>query len=272
MGIPLSWSSFLGIVLAVAGAGLYALRSLRPSLARDQDIFFSAVALLCGGIIFFQGWRQDPILQFSQFLLTGCAIWFAYESIRLRSVATEQARRSTPIVDEDRPVSRVYRAELDELAPVEDRPTRRIRGTRDSRPSRSDDYYDDTPTPRRRPTSRSSGSSDERYSPDDRPRKRRPRPTEDRPVRTVDDVESTDYPSDYSEDRPTRRSSSSRPSNGQEPGTSARPKRQRPPVDEEPPRRRRNEEPATEPPTSSDYVDYKPINPDDDETDNWGDD
>ncbi|MBW4521517.1 MAG: Ycf66 family protein [Scytolyngbya sp. HA4215-MV1] len=271
MGIPLSWSSFLGIVLAVAGAGLYALRSLRPSLARDQDIFFSAVALLCGGIIFFQGWRQDPILQFSQFLLTGCAIWFAYESIRLRSVATEQARRSTPIVDEDRPVSRVYRAELDELSPAEDRPTRRIRGTRDSRPSRSDDYYDDTP--RRRPSSRNSSSnSDERYGSDDRPRKRRPRPTEERPVRTVDDAESTDYSSDYPEDRPPRRSSS-RPSNGQEPGAAPKPKRSPRPLGDEapPPRRRRDEDPEAEPPSPSDYVDYKPVDPGDDETDNWGD-
>src|SRR4028118_376955 len=97
VNVGFSWSSLLGITLAVAGAALYFLRSVRPSLARDHDIFFAAVGLLCGGILFFQGWRQDPILQFGQFLLTGSAIFFAVESIRLRNVATLQAKRNTRI-------------------------------------------------------------------------------------------------------------------------------------------------------------------------------
>lgn len=94
-GLP----SVLGIALILAGAGLYFLRTMRPALARDQDIFFAAIALLCGGILFFQGWRLDPILQFAQFLSTGAAGWFAIEAVRLRGIATEQAKRSTPVVD-----------------------------------------------------------------------------------------------------------------------------------------------------------------------------
>ncbi|HHP7232471.1 MAG TPA: Ycf66 family protein [Xenococcaceae cyanobacterium] len=107
----LNSASILGLFLAVAGASLYFLRSVRPELSRDHDIFFAAVGLLCGFILLFQGWRLDPILQFGQFLLSGSAIFFAVESIRLRGVATEQARRNTPTVDRDRPVSRtrVYR-------------------------------------------------------------------------------------------------------------------------------------------------------------------
>ena len=65
----LNWASIVGIVLAVCGAGLYFLRSFKPALARDYDVFFAAIGLLCGGILFFQGWRLDPILQFGQFLL-----------------------------------------------------------------------------------------------------------------------------------------------------------------------------------------------------------
>ncbi|MGK7895839.1 MAG: Ycf66 family protein [Xenococcus sp. (in: cyanobacteria)] len=109
----LNAASILGIFLAVAGASLYFLRSVRPELSRDHDIFFAAIGLLCGFIMIFQGWRLDPILQFGQLLLTGSAIFFAVESIRLRAVATEQARRNTPTVDRDRPVSRtrVYREE-----------------------------------------------------------------------------------------------------------------------------------------------------------------
>jgi len=87
----------------VAGAGLY-FRSVRPELSRDHDIFFAAMGLLCGFILLFQGWRAN-------FVWSAPPEWisyfFAVESIRLRGVATEQAKRNTPIVDEDRPVSRV---------------------------------------------------------------------------------------------------------------------------------------------------------------------
>ena len=65
----LNWASIVGIVLAVCGGGLYFLRSFKPALARDYDVFFAAIGLLCGGILFFQGWRLDPILQFGQSLL-----------------------------------------------------------------------------------------------------------------------------------------------------------------------------------------------------------
>ena len=71
------------------------MRSFKPALARDYDVFFAAIGLLCGGILFFQGWRLDPILQFGQFLLAGTTVFFAYESVRLRGVATDQARRSS---------------------------------------------------------------------------------------------------------------------------------------------------------------------------------
>ena len=97
----LNWASIVGIVLAVCGGGLYFLRSFKPALARDYDVFFAAIGLLCGGILFFQGWRLDPILQFGQFLLAGTTVFFAYESVRLRGIATDQARRSS-FFEEDR--------------------------------------------------------------------------------------------------------------------------------------------------------------------------
>ncbi|CCH65140.1 Ribonucleases G and E [Richelia intracellularis HM01] len=155
-------ASILGIFLAVAGASLYFLRSIRPELSRDQDIFFAAVGLLCGFILIFQGWRLDPILQFGQLLLVGTTVYFAFESIRLRGIATEQAKRNTKIVDDERPVSSNYRysrksgyraeveAELESLPYDEDyyhedeRPRARIPGSQDGRLSRVDkDYYDD---------------------------------------------------------------------------------------------------------------------------------
>ena len=98
----LNWASIVGIVLAVGGAFLYFMRSFKPALARDYDVFFAAVGLLCGGILFFQGWRLDPILQFCQFLLAGTNVFFAYESVRLRGITAEQARRSS-YFDEEEP-------------------------------------------------------------------------------------------------------------------------------------------------------------------------
>ncbi len=102
----LNWASIVGIALSVCGAGLYFMRSFKPALARDYDVFFAAIGLLCGGILFFQGWRLDPILQFGQFLLAGTTVFFAYESVRLRGLAADQARRSS-YFDDDQPSSRM---------------------------------------------------------------------------------------------------------------------------------------------------------------------
>jgi hypothetical protein len=230
----LNSASILGIFLVIAGAGLYFMRSVRPELSRDHDIFFAAVGLLCGFILLFQGWRLDPILQFGQFLLTGVAVFFAAETIRLRGVTTEQARRNAPpIVDEERPVSRVYRAELDQIEPYDDQredrgyEERRLRGYAEPRPSRSrnrperysnsepprkrrrspntpldgdryQDYqdYDAWGEPPERPVSNSPNRSRPSYSNSERPErnsKRRPRPQDLGVSYSDSDVIPTDY-------------------------------------------------------------------------------
>ena len=127
----LNWASIVGIVLAVCGGGLYFLRSFKPALARDYDVFFAAIGLLCGGILIFQGWRLDPILQFGQFLLATTTVFFAYESVRLRGVATDQARRSSyfddePISDLPRNSRGRFNDEYDRFEEVE-RPSRRFK-------------------------------------------------------------------------------------------------------------------------------------------------
>ena len=131
----LNWASIVGIVLAVCGGGLYFLRSFKPALARDYDVFFAAIGLLCGGILFFQGWRLDPILQFGQFLLAGTTVFFAYESVRLRGVATDQARRSSyfdddPISDGPRNSRARFNDDYDRFEEFE-RPSRRFKPQED---------------------------------------------------------------------------------------------------------------------------------------------
>jgi Ycf66 protein N-terminus len=164
----LNTASFLGIILALAGAGLYFLRSVRPELSRDQDIAFTAIGIICGFILIFQGWRLDPILQFGQLLLSGSAIYFAYESIKLRGIATEQAKEKSQIVDE-RPISRRYKAEIEDRDYLDDKPrnSRRIRGDGE----RSSEDRDDRP--RRRSATRQ--LTEERFA-EPVPRRRRAEP------------------------------------------------------------------------------------------------
>ena len=148
----LNAAAILGLFLAVAGAGLFFLRSVRPELARDYDIFFAAVGLLCGIILLFNGWRLEPILEFCIFMLTGTATFFAVESIRMRGVTTEQARRNTETVDRDRPVSRtrVYtEAKVDRIDPYDNV----YEGAKPNYNSPRLRGYDDPP-PRRRPDPR----------------------------------------------------------------------------------------------------------------------
>ena len=255
----LNSASVLGIFLAVAGAGLYFLRTVRPELSRDHDIFFAAVGLLCGLILLFQGWRLDPILQFGQFLLTGSAVFFAVESIRLRGATTEQARRNSSFVDDERRVSktRVYtEAELDRLEPYEDEPPAyrnnpRLQGYADPRSSRG--YEEEEPRTRR---SRRRPSSNDPYG--DRPSPRRT-PSSKRRPNPNDNYDAWDNADDMWEDRPKKRSPKRPRPESSPPETSSRPPRQRRPRPTTEPRRYPSSPEET--PTPTDYVDYQPIDP-----------
>ena len=201
----LNAAAILGLFLAVAGAGLFFLRSVRPELARDYDIFFAAVGLLCGIILLFNGWRLEPILEFCIFMLTGTATFFAVESIRMRGVTTEQARRNTETVDRDRPVSRsrVYtEAKVDRIDPYDNV----YEGAEPNYNSPRLRGYDE-PQPRRRPDPRRrSASTVDMGEP---PRSEPPRRSRNRP--TVDDYPERPRQSDRpsarrdSPDRPSRR-------------------------------------------------------------------
>jgi hypothetical protein len=275
VNFSLNLASIVGIALVIGGIGLYAVRSWRPELSRDYDLFFAAVALLCGGILFFYGWRFDPIMQFGQILLGGSAIFFAFENFRLRGVTTTQARRQSPIVDERRPVSDVYQvdAELDQIQPYDNNDVamtrRRIRGSQDSRPSRSGYYEDDVP---KRSSSRSSSKSysseyDRPPSPE-RPPRRRTRPSSPPPPMNgrTEQWEASVETDEMS--YPPRRASSTASTRSDAPRSDAPPRRRRPRPPEEPPTNRREFEDDLDS-SATDYVDYQPIDPHEvDEDDN----
>ncbi|HEY9672621.1 MAG TPA: Ycf66 family protein [Waterburya sp.] len=265
----LNSASILGIFLAVAGAALYFMRSVRPELSRDQDIFFAAVGLLCGFILLFQGWRLDPILQFGQFLLTGTTIFFAYEAIRLRGVATKVVKERTPIVDEERTPSEVYRYEpeteyYDQIEPEEERYVkRRLRGTA------TEDPYGSRTEEARRLKSRT--GSEQRSGTGERTRQqRRPRPTSrpsEPPVERwdaeLDTRESNDWDDESS--RRSRPRPTSRPES-RDSETASKPRRRRPPQD------RNSTSPSRDTETSSkgDYVPFQPIDSSEEESEGSG--
>lgn len=77
-------STLLGISLTAVGCCLCLIRTKKPMLSREYDLFFSSAGFLCGGILIFEGWRLDPILLLCQILSSGIAIFFIIESLLLR--------------------------------------------------------------------------------------------------------------------------------------------------------------------------------------------
>ena len=95
----LNWSSLIGLILFFYGVltAPLAIAQIFFILQRRADTSPAVIAKtvvvlmqaagrffllpLCGGILFFQGWRLDPILQFGQFLLAAGLIFESAPSI-----------------------------------------------------------------------------------------------------------------------------------------------------------------------------------------------
>ena len=77
---------FLGLLISLGVLFLYFLRSVKPEIARDEDIFFATVGFLYSCILMVHGWRLDPILLFSQVLIIITVLVAGWENIRLRGL------------------------------------------------------------------------------------------------------------------------------------------------------------------------------------------
>ena len=176
----------LAIVAALGGVGLYFVRNFRPELARDHDIFFSAIALVYGIILLAFNFRMEITTQLAQVLVVGFAGWFAVESLVLRQALANQARRapSSPLVDDEEPIGSDYRVEIDptrEIAARRDRDSsRRMRGSI-ANSAEASELRGDTTDRSRRPKRSSSDTVIDIDESDISPvnPKRRPRPSGD---------------------------------------------------------------------------------------------
>ena len=79
---------FLGIIISLGVLTLYFIRTVKPEVARDEDIFFATIGLLYSCILMVHGWRLDPILLFSQVLVIMTVLVTGWENIRLRGLIT----------------------------------------------------------------------------------------------------------------------------------------------------------------------------------------
>lgn len=83
---------FLGILVSFGVLMLYFLRTVKPEVARDEDIFFVTLGLLYSCILMIHGWRLDPILLFSQVLIILTVIMAGWENIRLRGLLANMVK------------------------------------------------------------------------------------------------------------------------------------------------------------------------------------
>ncbi|MBW4515603.1 MAG: Ycf66 family protein [Timaviella obliquedivisa GSE-PSE-MK23-08B] len=280
-----------GLILLVASIALFVFGRLKPEIQRDSDSVYAIIGMVCALILFGSAFDLSLGMSFQQLLMIGALIALMWENIQARQPKNvgarrgmldgvwgwgsgrDMSRRGAPMVDDDRPVSRVYRAELEDLTLLEDqRTSRRIRGGQDSRDddwegsrrtTRRNEYAGDVP---RRPRGSLNGSPIVDNEEDRRPRLRAARslPLDrsaerplagDRPGNTPswdEDEKPVRRPRQNSADGASRPSESSvRPSSERSNSArtnSSRVERVRPPSSQ-----RRKSEP------SSDYVDYQPI-------------
>lgn len=81
------------MMLAFGVLLLYGLRTVKPEVSRDEDIFFVTIGLFYCGIIMVHGWRLDPILLFSQALIITSLLLAGWENIRLRGLIYKMRRK-----------------------------------------------------------------------------------------------------------------------------------------------------------------------------------
>jgi len=76
----------LGGIFALFMLFLYFIRFINPNLSTDWDIFIITLGLVYSSILIVHGWRLDPILLFSQILITFITISFCWILIRQREI------------------------------------------------------------------------------------------------------------------------------------------------------------------------------------------
>lgn len=87
VNVSLNLATLLGVLLVLLGLSLIVVGMVQPFQASRliQNLILAVVYLFAGLILFTQGWRLDPILQFTQLLLIGSSIYWVVKDGFYRS-------------------------------------------------------------------------------------------------------------------------------------------------------------------------------------------
>tara|TARA_B100000212_G_C27359529_1_gene527550 strand:+ start:624 stop:1193 length:570 start_codon:yes stop_codon:yes gene_type:complete len=91
VNVSLNWASIVGFALVIAGF----IPFFKKSISTQYDALLVPVFWISGSILFLQGWRLDPVLQFGQFLLAGVVFFVSYENIKLRELIQKLKKQSS---------------------------------------------------------------------------------------------------------------------------------------------------------------------------------
>jgi len=79
-------STLLGLLTSLGMLLLFCLKYVHRELALPEDIFITTLGLVYSVILIIHGWRLDPILLFSQVILTIILFYGGWTNIRLRAL------------------------------------------------------------------------------------------------------------------------------------------------------------------------------------------
>ncbi len=121
----LNWASIVGIAVVLAGFVPF----FKKSISTKYDRFLVPIFWLCGSILFFQGWRLDPVLQFGQFLLAGIVFFVGYENIKLRESIKKLkiTLKENYVVDESKFKKKEVKEKNDEQDRIRNKPKRSLK-------------------------------------------------------------------------------------------------------------------------------------------------
>jgi|TARA_B110000259_G_C13764029_1_gene301880 hypothetical protein len=85
INIGLTPNVVLGILMTISGSLFYIVKITKPQISGTNDIFVITLNLIYSGIIIIHGWRLDPILLFSQYIIVTIVMFFTIDNINLKN-------------------------------------------------------------------------------------------------------------------------------------------------------------------------------------------
>ena len=82
-----SFATYLGFLQIIGALGYYL---ALPVAQRSHRVFAPFILLLSGGILFFNGWRLDPVLQFQQLSMSILISYLIFLDLKKSTRSTQQ--------------------------------------------------------------------------------------------------------------------------------------------------------------------------------------